>query len=126
MTSFSRPSQCLASLWGYTQANVTGPPSSKRQEVMLLYKALTASHLEAFNWDFPLVKETRQECFRKHSPNFSAENTHDLLEVFWHMFVAAYLLGSSIYEIRETWVGLDELHQVNYTLRTLPKGLKFL
>ena len=40
---------------------------------MPLYKALTASHLEAFNWDSRLVRETREEYFRKHSPNFSAE-----------------------------------------------------
>ena len=42
------------------------------------------------------------------------------------MIKAADLLGSSIYEIRETWAGPDELHQVNYALRALPKGLKFL
>ena len=42
------------------------------------------------------------------------------------MIVATDLLGSSIYKIRETRVGQDELHQVNYALRTLPKGLKFL
>ena len=93
---------------------------------MPLYKALTASHLEAFNWDSHLVRETREEYFRKHSPNFSAKNTHDLSEVFWHMIVAAELLGSSIYEIKETWVGPDKLQQANYALRTLPKGLKFL
>ena len=77
-----------------------------------LYKVLTASHLEAFNWDFPLVRETSEEYFRKHSPNFNAENTCDLSEVFWCMIVATELFGSSIYEIRETWAGLDELHQV--------------
>ena len=54
------------------------------------------------------------------------KNTCDLLEVFWHMIMAAELFGSSIYEIKETWVGLDELQQANYALRTLPKGLKFL
>ena len=36
-----------------SQASLTGPPSSKQWEVMPLYKALTASHLEAFNWDSP-------------------------------------------------------------------------
>ena len=93
---------------------------------MPLYKALTASHLEAFNQDPPLVKETKEQYFMKHSPNFSAENTHDLLEVFWCMIMAAELFGSSIYKIRETWEGLNELHQAKYALRTLPKGLKFL
>ena len=69
---------------------------------MPLYKALTASHLEAFNWDSPLVKETREEYFRKHSPNFSAENSHDLSGVFQCMIAATDLLDSSIYKIRET------------------------
>ena len=36
------------------------------------------------------------------------------------------LLGSTIYEIKEVWTGLDELQQANYALKTLPKGLKFL
>ena len=93
---------------------------------MSLYKVVTASHLEAFNKDSSLVKETREEYFRKHSPNFSTENTHDLWEVFWCMIVAAELFGSSIYKMRETWAAPDELCQVNYALRTLPKGLKFL
>ena len=97
-----------------------GPPSSKWQEVMPLYKALTASHLEAFNWDSSLVRETREEYFRRHSLNFGTENTRDPSEVFWHMIVAAELLGSSIYEIKETWMGPDELWQANYALRTLP------
>ena len=108
------------------QANVTGPSSSKQWEVMPLYKGLTASNMEAFNQESPLVKETREEYFRKHSPNFSAKNTHDPFEVFQHMIVATDLLGSSIYEIQETWVGPDELWQANYALRTLPKGLKFI
>ena len=42
------------------------------------------------------------------------------------MIMAAELFGSSIYEIKETWVGLDELQQANYALRTLSKGLTFL
>ena len=42
------------------------------------------------------------------------------------MIVAADLLGSSIYEIQETWMGPHELQQANYALRTLSKGLKFL
>ena len=36
-----------------SQTGLMGPPSSKQQEVTLLYKALTASHLEAFNQDSP-------------------------------------------------------------------------
>ena len=36
------------------------------------------------------------------------------------------LLGTSIYEIQASRMGLDELRQANYALRSLPKGLKFL
>ena len=50
---------------------------------------------------------SREEYFRKHNTNFSAKNTHDQLEVFYHMIVATELFGSSIYEIKETWVEPD-------------------
>ena len=51
----------------------------------------------------------------------------DLSEVFRHMAESAKLLGSAIYEIQEVWgEGPDKLQQVNYALRSLPKGLKFL
>ena len=109
-----------------SQANLAGPPSSKQQEVMPLYKALTPSHLEAFNQDSSLVREMREEYFKRHCPHFSTENTHYLSEVFRCMIVAAELLGFSIYKIKETWTWPDELQQANYALRTLPKGLKFL
>ena len=42
-----------------SQANLAGPLISKWQEVMPLYKALTPSHLEAFNQDSSLVREMR-------------------------------------------------------------------
>ena len=42
------------------------------------------------------------------------------------MIVANELFGFCIYKIRETWTGPDELHQANYMLRALPKGLKIL
>ena len=35
------------------------------------------------------------------------------------------LQSSKIHEIKETWTGQSELQSANYTLRTLPKGLKF-
>ena len=38
----------------------------------------------------------------------------------------AGLLGTSIYEIQACWTGPEELKQENYTLQSLPKGLKFL
>ena len=83
------------------------------------------SHLEAFSQDTHLVKEMK-EYFKRHSPNFTTENTHDLSDIFWHMAKTAKLLGLAIYEIKEVWVGPDELWQANYALRTLLKGLKFL
>ena len=36
------------------------------------------------------------------------------------------LLGTSIHKIQVVWMGLDELRQANYALRSLPKGLNFL
>ena len=36
------------------------------------------------------------------------------------------LLGTSIHEIQVSWTGPKELKQVNYALRSLPIGLKFL
>ena len=74
------------------QANLIGCPSSNWQEVMPLYKALIPSHLEAFNSDSSLVREKREEYFRRHSPNFSTKNTCDLSEFFWHMIEATELL----------------------------------
>ena len=40
--------------------------------------------------------------------------------------MSASLLGTNIYEIQSSWTGPEELKQANYTLQSLPKGLKFL
>ena len=42
------------------------------------------------------------------------------------MATNAELLGTSIHEIQASWMGPEKLKQANYTLRALPKGLKFL
>ena len=76
--------------------------------------------------DTDLVKEARKDYFSKHSYNFTMKGTCDLLEVFKWMAKSAKLLGTSIHEIQAVWMGLDELRQANYALRSLPKGLKFL
>ena len=102
-----------------------GPPSSKHWEIMPLHKMLTRSHHEAFAQDTHLVRKTREEYLRDHCPNFNNENTHDLLDIFWHMAESAGLLSSAIYEIQEAWTGWDELQHANHMLRALPKGLKF-
>ena len=56
-----------------------------------------------------LVRETREEYFKRHFPNFTMEGTHDLSEVFRHMAETTKLLGLAIYKIKEVWKGLDEL-----------------
>ena len=40
--------------------------------------------------------------------------------------MSASLLGTDIHEIEASWTGPEELKQANYTLQSLPKGLKFL
>ena len=42
------------------------------------------------------------------------------------MSESAKLLGLAIYKIQEVWKGPDKLWQANYTLKSLPKGIKFL
>ena len=109
-----------------SKATLEGPPSSKQQEGPPWYKVLKQSHSVAFSQDTNLVRETRKEYFKKHSPNFTTDGMHDLSEVFRHMVKTAKLLDLAIYEIQEVWKGTDELQQANYTLRSVPKGLKFL
>ena len=102
------------------------PPSSKQWEVPPWNRVLKQSCSEAFSQDSDLVKEAREEYFSKHSYNFTTEGTCDLSEAFRQMAKSAKLLGTSIYEIKALWTGLNELRQANYALRSLPKGLKFL
>ena len=109
-----------------SKATPEGPPSSNWQEMPPLHKVLTQSHSEAFCQDTSLVRETREEYFKRPFPNFTMENTYDQSDVFQCMAETAKLLDMAIYDIKEVWKGPDELQQANYTLRTLPKGLKFL
>ena len=109
-----------------SKATSEGSPSSKQWEVQPWNKVLKQSCSEAFSWDTNLVKEARKEHFKRHSYNFSMEGTHDLLEVFRQMAESADLLGTTIHEIQEVWMGPVELKQANYALRSLPKGLNFL
>ena len=101
------------------------PPHSKWKEEMPLHKALTRSWQEAFSWDSQLVHKTREEYYQKNCPHFNSENSCDLTDVFWNMVELFSLLGSEIYEIQETWTGRHELEYANYSLKILPKGLKF-
>ena len=108
-----------------SKATPEGTSSSKLQVKLPLHKALSQSHREAFNWDSSLVKEAREEYFKRHSLNFNDENIHNFTGIFRLMIESAGLFGSSIHEIQEVWTGPDELWQANYVLRALPKGLKF-
>ena len=88
-----------------SQAIPEEPSTLKWQEITSLHKALTRSHLEAFNWDSSLVNEIREAYFSLHLPNFNQENTHNFSEVFRHMAKTADLFGSAIFEITETLLG---------------------
>ena len=109
-----------------SKATLEEPPSSKQWEALPLHKVLSWSCHEVFNQDSSLVKETREEYFRRHSINFNDENSHDFTGIFRCMIETAGLLGSAIYEIKEVGTGPDKLQQANYVLRALPKDLKFL
>ena len=73
-----------------------------------------------------MVKEARREFFLKHSYNFTTDGNCNLSGTFRQLAVSANQLGTSIHEIQASWTGPKELKQVNYALRSLPKGLKFL
>ena len=61
-----------------SKATSEGPPSSKQWEIPPWYKVLKMRHSEAFSWDTSLVRETRKEYFKRHSPNFTMDFSHDL------------------------------------------------
>ena len=91
------------------QATPKVPSTSKQQEVMPLYKALTRNHQEAISQDSCLVNEMRVEYFWHHHPRFNHENTCDFMEVFWSIIKTADLFGSAIFEITDPWSGQDDL-----------------
>ena len=70
--------------------------------------------------------EARLCFFSKHSYNFNQDGNCDLSGIIKKLAMSAGLLGTDIYEIEASWTGLGELKQANYTLQSLPKGLKFL
>ena len=50
----------------------------------------------------------------------------DLSDIFRELAEGAVLLGKSIHELQLSWEGPEELKHANYSLHSLPKGLKFL
>ena len=86
---------------------------------MLLHKALSGSHQEAFSRDSKLVQKAREDYYWENCPCFISETSCIMADVFWSMIKSASLLGSEIYKLKEIWNGLSELQYANYTLRTL-------
>ena len=107
-------------------ATVGGPPSPKKQETPPWFKSLKPSCADTFLRDSALVMEARLHFFSKHSYNFNENENCDLSEVFKKLAKKAGLLGIEIYEIEASLTGQEELKQANYTLQSLPKGLRFL
>ena len=70
--------------------------------------------------------EARLHFFSKHSLDLNQDSNGDLSRIFKKLAVSAGLLGTDIHEIEASWTGPEELKQANYTLWSLPKGLKFL
>ena len=107
-------------------AMLGGPPNPKKQETPPWFKSLKPSHAEAFLRDSDIVVEARLCFFSKHSYNFVEDSNRDLSQIFKKLAMSASLLGTNIHEIQASWTGSEELKQANYTLQSLPKGLKFL
>ena len=101
-----------------------GPPNPKKQEAPAWFMSLKPSCAEAFLGDSSIMRESRL-CF-SHSHNFVEDGNHDLSDVFKELAERASLLGNTIYKIQLSWIGPEELKQANYTLKSLPKGLRFL
>ena len=108
-----------------SKATPEEPPHSKQKEEMPFHKALSRSYQEVFSRDSRLVWKAREDYNWENHLHFSSDNSHNLTDVFRNMNESTGLLGSKIYEIQETWTGWHELEYANYTLKTLPKELKF-
>ena len=109
----------------HLQSDYWRTPHSKWKEETLFHKALMRSCQDAFSRDFKLVWKVREDYYWENHPHFDSKTSYDLEDVFQSMIESASLLSCKIYKIKETWTGWSELQYFNYTLRTLPKGLKF-
>ena len=130
----SKPNRCHPSLelmedtllGGATLvAAMGGPPHPKKWETPPWFKSLKPSCADAFLRDSDMVAEARLLFFSKHSCHFSQVGNCNLSKVFKKLAKKAGLLGTGIYKIQACWTGPKELKQANYTLQSLPKGLKF-
>ena len=107
-------------------AAIGGTPHPNKWETPPWFKSLKPSLADAFLRDSDIVVEASLLFFSKHSHNFSQDGNCDLSKVFKKLAKKASLLGTGIYEIQACCTGPEELKQANYTLWSLPKGLKFL
>ena len=92
---------------------------------MLLHKALSRSHQEAFSQDSKLVQKAREHYYQRNCLCFDSKISCNMADVFWSMIKSAGLLSSEMHEIKETWTGQNKLQYANFALRCLPKGLRF-
>ena len=109
-----------------SRATQEGPSSPKKHETPDWFTILKPSCTEAFLWDSSIVNDAWACFFSKHSYDFINDGTRDLSNVFKGLAKSTGLLGEAIYEIQLSWTGPEELKQANYTLWSLPKGLRFL
>ena len=107
-------------------ASQEGPSSSKRRETADWFTSLKPSCVDAFSCDSNTVKEARSHYFATNPWDGSQGNTDDLSDIFKELAEGANLLGKSIHELQLSWEGPEELKHANYSLCSLPKGLKFL
>ena len=107
-------------------ASQEGPSSPKRSEAANWFSSPKPSHADAFSQDSGPVKEATSRYFATHPWDWVHGNTDDLSDIFRELAQGAGLLGESIHEIQLSWDGLEELKHANYSLHSLPKGLKFL
>ena len=119
--------------WGSTSMDETsskasheGPSSSKRRETPNWFTSLKPSCADTFSCDSDPMKEARLCYFANHPCDWIHDNTNDLSDIFRELAEGPGLLGESIHEIQLLWDGPEELKHANYTLQSLPKGLRFL
>ena len=108
-------------------ASQEGLSSSKRRETANWFASLKPSQADAFSHDSNLMKEARSHYFATHPWNWNdGGNMDDLSNIFRELAKSADLLGKSIHELQLSWEGPEELKHANYSLHSLPKGLKLL
>ena len=107
-------------------ASQEGPSSSKRREASNWFASMKPSHADAFSHDSDLIKEARSCYFANHPWDWIYGNDDNLSDIFRELAKGTDLLGKSIHEIQLSWEGQEELKQTNYSLQSLPKGLRFL